>query len=83
MEDFKRLLSVGARQYSIAASLQHYFADGKRLLVVINAENRLLGSHVFSPNFARTWAAGGELILNCFDWLVKQICVLREPVFAS
>jgi hypothetical protein len=27
---------------------------------------------VFSPKLARAGAAGGELILNFSDWLVKQ-----------
>jgi hypothetical protein len=57
-------LSVGARQYAIAAGLQHYFADGKRLLIVINTENRLFGSHVFSPSSRARRLTGGELILN-------------------
>lgn len=45
-EPIQSLLSVGVGQHSISARFQHYFSNGERLFVVINAEDRPFRLHI-------------------------------------
>jgi hypothetical protein len=70
VKKFERRMTAGTGKYAIAARFKHYFTNGERLFIIINAEYGLLGSHL-SPIFifpaaGQSKAADGEDFI--FGW---------------
>ena len=44
-ENFESLRSCGTNDYPVASGFEHQFPEGKRLFVIIDAENRFFNFH--------------------------------------
>src|ERR1051325_648621 len=50
-------MAIAACQHAVASGFQHHFSNGKRLLIVIHAQNRSFWSHLSFPlGSFRRWA---------------------------
>jgi hypothetical protein len=63
-------MAVGAGKYAVATGFKHYLANGERLFIIVNTEDRLLGSHLSPISFFQQPARARQLmeIIFIFSW---------------
>lgn len=66
VEKFKCGMAAVAGNHAVASSFKHYLTNGKRLFIIVNAEDRFLGSHLSPISFFQSPARARRLMEGKF-----------------